>query len=137
MSQVKKELLRFLVAGVSAVGVDLVAYYLLQNFLSADISKGISFILGTIVAFLINKYWTFEQKEKSVSEIVKFIILYGCTFSVNVFVNKFVLESAEIKTLLGEVIEIKLVAFVIATGASTILNFIGQKWWVFKSNKEA
>ena len=28
--------------------------------------------------------------------------------------------------------DLVLLSFVIATGVSTILNFIGQKWWVFK-----
>jgi len=64
MSQIKKELKRFLVAGISAVGTDLVTYYILLNYFNTDFSKGISFLLGTIVAFIINKYWTFEKKEK-------------------------------------------------------------------------
>jgi putative flippase GtrA len=37
-------------------------------------------------------------------------------------VNRLILDFAELFFL----------AFLIATGASTILNFAGQKWWVFK-----
>jgi putative flippase GtrA len=122
MSQIKKELKRFLVAGISAVGTDLSTYYLLLNFLDTNISKAISFLLGTIVAFIINKYWTFEKCEKSYKEIVKFGILYSFTLSANVMTNKIILD----------MFSITLVAFLIATGVSTVLNFIGQKWWVFK-----
>lgn len=122
MSQIKKELKRFLVAGLSAVGTDLASYYLLLNFLSHDVAKGISFLLGTIVAYIINKYWTFEKHEKSYTEILKFGVLYSVTLGVNVMTNKIVLEMTEIVFL----------GFLIATGVSMVLNFIGQKWWVFR-----
>jgi len=122
MSKIKKELLRFLIAGFSAVGTDLVVYYLLSAHFEEALAKGVSFFAGTIVAYIINKYWTFEQKEKSYSEIVKFGILYLTSLAVNVFVNQLILEQ----------FEHKLFAFIIATGTSTCINFVGQKWWVFK-----
>ena len=122
MSQVKKELKRFLVAGISAVGTDLVTYYILLNFLPHDIAKAISFLLGTVVAFIINKYWTFEKHEKSYKEMFQFVILYSATLVANVITNKIVLD----------LFSITILAFLIATGVSTVLNFIGQKWWVFR-----
>jgi len=122
MSQIKKELKRFLVAGISAVGTDLATYYILLNFFNTDIAKTISFLLGTIVAFIINKYWTFEKHEKSYKEIVKFGLLYSATLGANVMTNKIVLD----------IFSITILSFLIATGVSTVLNFIGQKWWVFR-----
>lgn len=122
MNQIKKEIKRFLVAGFSAVGTDLATYYILLNFFNTDIAKAVSFFLGTIVAFIINKYWTFEKHEKSYTEIVKFGLLYSLTLGVNVMTNKIVLDMFSITIL----------AFLIATGVSTVLNFIGQKWWVFR-----
>ena len=122
MSKLKKELKRFLIAGFSAVGTDLVTYYILLNFLSHDVAKAISFLLGTIVAFVINKYWTFEKHDKSYNEIVQFTILYGLTLGANVITNKFILVQ----------MDSVLFAFLVATGVSTVLNFLGQKFWVFK-----
>lgn len=122
MSKIKKELKRFLVAGLSAVGTDLVMYYVLLNFLTTITSKAISFLLGTIIAFIINKYWTFEKYEKSIKEIFMFGILYSFTLGINVLTNKIVIESTNI-ILLG---------FFVATSFSTVLNFLGQKFWIFK-----
>ena len=122
MSKIKKELKRFLVAGLSAVGTDLVMYYILLNFMPHDISKAVSFLLGTVVAFVINKYWTFEKHEKSYKEMLKFGILYSLTLGTNVMTNKMILEYTSLVFL----------AFLVATGVSTVLNFIGQKCWVFK-----
>ncbi len=122
MSKIKKELKRFLVAGLSAVGTDLVMYYILLNFMPHDISKAVSFLLGTVVAFVINKYWTFEKHEKSYKEMLKFGILYSLTLGANVMKNKMILEYTRLV----------FIAFLVATGVSNVLNFIGQKWWVFK-----
>lgn len=122
MSQLKREMSRFLVAGFFAVGTDMGSYYLLLEVLLHDYSKGVSFLLGTIVAYYINKYWTFEKKTKSYYEIGKFATLYLSTLGVNVLVNKIVLNLCQ-GTLL---------AFLMATTLSTGLNFIGQKCWVFK-----
>ena len=124
MNKLKKELRRFLIAGLSAVGTDFITYYIMLNFLhlDIDIAKTLSFILGTVVAFVVNKYWTFERYEKSYKQIFQFTILYITTLFVNVMLNRLVLDFAELFFL----------AFLIATGASTILNFAGQKWWVFK-----
>ena len=122
MSKTKKQLKRFLVAGFSAVGTDLITYYILLNFLHHDIAKTISFLLGTVVAFVINKYWTFEKHEKSYKEMWQFGVLYATTLGANVITNRFIVDTTEIVFL----------AFLIATGVSTVLNFIGQKWWVFR-----
>ena len=124
MNKLKKELRRFLIAGLSAVGPEFITYYIMLNFLhlDIDIAKTLSFILGTVVAFVVNKYWTFERYEKSYKQIFQFTILYSTTLFVNVMVNRLALDFAELFFL----------AFLIATGASTILNFVGQKWWVFK-----
>ena len=121
MNQIKRELNKFLYAGLAAVGTDLLVYYLLLNLLSTEVSKGISFIMGSVVAFIINKYWTFNKPEKSYKEMIQFGILYSTTLALNVMTNKIVLDYTDIV----------LVSFMVATGISTILNFVGQKWWVF------
>ena len=121
MNQIKRELNKFLFAGLAAVGTDLLAYYLLLNLLSYEVSKGISFIMGSVVAYIINKYWTFNKSEKSYVEMIRFGVLYSTTLGLNIMTNKLVLDNTNMI----------LVSFLVATGISTILNFIGQKWWVF------
>ena len=123
MSHIKKEIKRFFVAGVTAVATDLITYYILLNFLPHDLAKGVSFFLGTVVAYIMNKYWTFEKKVRSYWEMIKFGMLYCTTLVANVLINKAVLDISSNMVFL---------AFIIATGFSTILNFVGQKWWVFR-----
>jgi putative flippase GtrA len=118
----KREFLRFIVSGGLAVSTDLISYYLLIDHISIDSSKAISFILGSIVAFTLNKLWTFQSKAQISVAALQFSILYTITFMANVSVNHITLFYIETITP---------VAFLLATGTSTILNFLGMKFWVF------
>lgn len=116
-----REILRFIVGGGSAVFVDFSVYiFLNSNHLSVWISKLVSYILGAIVGFIINKYWTFDSLKFKVSEIYRYIILYVFSAVINTVVNKSVLYFS------GAIL-----AFLIATGVSTIINYLGQKFYVF------
>lgn len=123
MQKIKKEIFRFIVVGSGAVLTDTLVYFLLINFLPFSISKTISFLSGTLVAYIFNKYWTFEVKKKSYSEMMRFLALYLSTLVANVAMNKGVLLITN---------ELAILAFLVATGTSTILNFLGQKFWVFR-----
>lgn len=117
-----QEVLKFLVGGGSAVLVDYVLYRLLIYLgMPVSISKGISYIAGAVVGFVINKLWTFESKQFSSIEIAKYILLYACSACANAGVNKFVLW----------LFNWHLFAFLCATGVSTVMNFLGQKFFVF------
>ena len=119
----KKELGRFLIGGSSAVITDYLVYTLLLKFLvMVSAAKLIAFVSGSIVGFIINKFWTFESKGLLRYEIIKYAILYAITAYWNVFVNNLALNYF-LPTWL---------AFLFATGASTIANFLGQKFFVFR-----
>lgn len=118
----KKELLKFCVGGGSAVIVDFFVYLLLKQNIYISVAKIISFVSGAAVGFVINKLWTFESKAFKLSEILKYVLLYACSAIANALVNKGVLVMTDITFF----------AFLCATGISTIMNFLGQKFFVFK-----
>ena len=118
----QKELIRFIVTGLLAVTTDLFSYWAMLDIVSSDIAKGSSFILGSIVAYFMNKMWTFDNKSTVNTTIFNFILLYSLTFTANVFVNHIYLAYTSDFIIIG---------FILATATSTILNFIGMKFWVF------
>lgn len=122
-NQIKiEELFRFLVGGGSAVITDYIVYKLLLAFIAdMSVSKAVSYICGAVVGFIINKLWTFESKIFSGSEIVKYILLYAISAGINTGINKIIM------LFMG----MQLLAFLCATGASTVINFVGQKFFVF------
>ena len=123
-SKLRQQFLRFLVSGFSAVGTDTIVYFIILNFLGHSPAKAISFVAGSIVAFTMNKFYTFKKHNLSLTETTKFIILYVITLLVNVVTNAGFLK------FLGE--NLLWIAFLIAASISTGLNFFGQKFWVFE-----
>ena len=119
-----KEVLKFCVGGGSAVIVDLVVYLLLKHWISVSASKALSFVAGAAVGFVINKLWTFESRSFKPLEILKYVILYTCSAIANTVVNKGVLA----------LVDITLLAFLCATAVSTVMNFLGQKFFVFRKD---
>lgn len=117
-----KEILKFLVGGGSAVFVDFILYMLLKAYIGISVAKTISYISGAAVGFAINKFWTFESKTFRICEIYRYIVLYICSACVNILINKMVLAY----------IPAAFFAFLCATGTSTVLNFLGQKFFVFR-----
>ena len=116
------EILKFLVGGGSAVITDAIVYILLKRYIDISAAKAISYISGAIVGFIINKFWTFDSKSFRFSEIYKYIVLYAFSAVANTLVNKVIL-------LLFSNVPF---AFLCATGVSTVINFLGQKFVVFK-----
>lgn len=125
---IKRELAIFLIVGSLTVLIDFITYRGLVQLDLAAVSwaKGASFIVGTIFAYLANRMWTFGHKSHMSGSAWRFAILYTATLGANVFLNALVLN------ILGnEASTIKL-AFLLATGFSAVLNFMGMKWYVFR-----
>jgi len=120
----KHELVRYFCVGGGAVFIDFITYMAMIGPLNLNqsLSKGISYVLGALFAFAINKLWTFDSNRKTHEAFLRFAVLYATTFTLNVCINAFTLW-------LGF---IAVIGFVLATATSILLNYIGQKFWVFK-----
>ena len=123
---VRRQIGRFLVVGSLTVLVDLVSYRLcLETGLPVPLAKTIGFLSGTIFAYFVNRFWTFQSQSSHVA-LFKFLLLYLSTLLTNVGVNQIVFEAVP----LGE--RGQLFAFLVATSVSATLNFLGMKYIVFR-----
>lgn len=124
------EILRFLLVGGLTVMIDLIIYLILIQWLNHSISKSLSFISGTIFAYQANRIWTFSAGTNNLLQVLKFSIVYGFNLGVNVSINSWILS------LLGKNNKIDVIfAFIVATGVSATLNFLGMKFLVFNIKK--
>jgi len=126
-----RELAIFLIVGSLTVLLDFLSYRGLIGIglLGTSSAKAAGFLIGTLFAYFANRAWTFRQKVLAPGSALRFTLLYAATLTVNVFVN-----SAALTLLVGVGVGIALqAAFLLATGVSTCLNFLGMKFFVFKS----
>ncbi|PQD98229.1 membrane protein [Mycolicibacterium parafortuitum] len=117
---------RFLVTGGLSAIVDFGLYVLmLAAGLHVNIAKTLSFIAGTTTAYLINRRWTF-QAPPSKARFIAVCVLYALTYAVQVGINYFFYMEFDEKPWRVPV------AFVIAQGTATVINFIVQRAVIFR-----
>ena len=104
-----------------------VAYNALH--LSYWISSASNYVIGSIVSYFLNKYFTFQNKEKSVKQVVIFIfnitICYLLAYGFAKPIISWVLsnQSKPVQDNLS---------MLAGMGAFVVLNYLGQRIFVFK-----
>ena len=119
---------RFVLIGGFCALVDFGVYQLLLHLgLWVHLAKAISFIAGTTTAYFLNRRFTFTGASTGTgTQVGGFAVLYTTTFFVNVGVNALVL------TLLPEFTLEYAVAWAVAQGLATAINFVMLRTVVFK-----
>jgi putative flippase GtrA len=128
-SNLIKQVLRFGLIGGGSTTIDLLAYMSLSTGMSWYLAKGISYVLGMVFGYIGNKFWTFESAKRGVNEPLLYCVVYATTLVVNIVTNS---ASYETCVWLGMGAGFaKLFAFLVATGLTTVLNFLGLKYITF------
>ena len=126
----RNEVIKFAVVGCSNVLVDLLIYRFLLIWLDVSLAKGLSFCCGTFYAYQLNRKWTFSAGNPSFQQIGKFLGVYGVVLGINVATNTLVLS------ILPTSLRLRIVlAYLVATALSALLNFLGMKFLVFRKIK--
>jgi putative flippase GtrA len=126
-----KQMGRYICGGICATLTDLITYSLLLHHCWPSIAKGISFVAASCVAYVIQKFWTFKQQKHSWAEMARFGSVYGVSLLANVTINKLVISISH--SVITELANYQYqLGWLCATGTSVVLNYVGQKFWVFR-----
>lgn len=125
-----QQLSRFIATGVLSAVVD---FGLLMAFMAMglghSVAKSLSWVAGTITAYALNRQWTFKA-EPSRKRFLAVAGLYLTTFALQV--GLFTLLYPPLSAAWG-VTAAQVVAFVIAQGVATAVNFVVQRAVIFRS----
>lgn len=121
------QLVRFVAVGTLSALVDFSVYHaLLALGTWVHLAKAISFILGTTTAYLLNRRFTFTASAGGSGRFAGFVALYGTTFAINIGMN------AAMLAVLPQLPFRTSVAWVIAQGTATAINFVMLRTVVFR-----
>lgn len=124
---------KFILVGILNTVVGTIIMFVLYNVvhLSYWVSTASNYIVGSLLSYFFNKYFTFKDTNSSFENITKFIlnitlcyfIAYGLTkpFIIYIFSNssKYVQEN---------------ISMFVGIFVFTITNYMGQKFFVFKKS---
>ena len=131
---IKPQIAKFFIVGLLTVAIDFsiyrtLIYFRILDVNSINLAKGLGFIGGTIFAYFANRFWTFNQPSIRAGSAIRFIMVYLLGLGINIAANQIVLDLSEQRLAANELILV--IAFILATGISATLNFIGMKFFVF------
>lgn len=121
------EIYRYIIVGLFSVLIDFLFYYVFIYFEIFDPngSKRLSFIMGAVFAFYANRSFVFRVNERKISQYILFSILYLTSFILNSIIHDYVFLISGLT----------IISFLSATFISTVTNFIGQKFIIFRKIK--
>ena len=128
----RAQLVRFVLIGGVAALVDLGVYQLLLLAGTwAPVAKGVSFVLGTTTAYLLNRRFTFASSAGGRSRFLGVVLLYVSTFAVNVAVASLVLWLLAAPTV-GTPPLPALISWFVAQACATTINFVVMRTVIFR-----
>lgn len=130
--KVNKVFVKFLIVGIINTIFGTVIMFLAYNVLHFNywISSVANYFFGSILSFFLNKHYTFQSREKSRGEIMRFVInicfCYFIAYGVALPFVKYTLYGLE-KTIQENC------AMVIGMILFLFVNYIGQNVFVFRN----
>lgn len=128
-----KTVLRFLLVGLVNTAVGCGTMFLLYNLAGCSywLSSAVNYVVGGIVSFFLNKYFTFESRVWSWRQVWRFALNVAVCYLIG-----YGLAKPAVRLLLDDC-SVKVqenVAMLTGMCLYTGLNYIGQRFFAFKSS---
>jgi putative flippase GtrA len=132
-SSVLSELKKFLAVGMIAVSLDWGIYVALTNFVGVGVvlSKSLSYMIGSMFAFIANSSLVF-QSDLALLNFLKHLFPYTFSLLANTLVFAFLKSNFSFDSPI-----ILVAALLTATFVSTVINFMGMRFWVFNNKRSS
>ncbi|HHY44335.1 MAG TPA: GtrA family protein [Firmicutes bacterium] len=122
---------RFGITGALNTAVDFGLFYVLAHVLGVNVylSQFLSYSAATVNSYIINKRWTFRQKDPyTEAEFARFVAVNVASLSASLLC---------LRVLHGSLRLQKMVAKLLTACVTVPINYLGSRFWVFERGKEA
>ena len=130
---IDKTVLRFLLTGVINTLVGAGVMFLLYNLAGCSywLSSAANYVVGGTVSFFLNKYFTFQNTERSWAQAARFVLTVGLCWLIAYGVAKPL--TLRLLSARSESVQTN-IAMLVGMGLYTVLNYFGQRFFAFKSS---
>lgn len=121
------KLIKFCIVGAANTIITLFFFYLFNKILLINymLSTVVSYSIGMLNSYILNKQWTFYDKDKRILiQLTKFIAVNGMSLLINLIIMHLLVSKLYIDPFLSQIL---------ATAFSTVSNYLGSKLIVFRS----
>lgn len=109
--------------GAVNTGVDFAVFAVLSNMgVLLLMAQCVSYTCGVLNSFLLNRSWTFRGSSQSSGQLVRFSALNVSTLSITYGLLVYFHQSLVWPLLICKLF---------ATGASVVINYLGNRLWIF------
>lgn len=130
-----RSFIRFLLVGVVNTAVGLSMTLILLNVVNFSYwyATIIGNVIGMFVSYRLNRSFTFGSNVAHAKSIIRFIVVVVCSFFISYTCGKFIAQYANTIWIMFPSPYIDESAVLFGNGLYTILNYLGQKHFVFNN----
>jgi putative flippase GtrA len=128
--KLKDRFLKFLFVGGLFTILNYAIFYILFRFFGVHyiIASAIGYITGLVLGYFVNKLWTYQvSKDSEESYAFMYLLVYMVSLAAGSFFLKVLVDYLHINELISNIFSI---------GLSTIMNFLGTNFLVFKDSSK-
>lgn len=119
---------RFIGVGIISAVINYSLFYALLFLGSVNylVSSSVGYLAGLLLGFFLNSNWTFGRYNLNQDILASYLFVYVSSLSLGLILLRILVHNFYV---LPEIANIAILVF------TTLSNFIGLKFWVFKRNK--
>ena len=136
-----KHFIKYNAIGVLNTAITAFTVWILYEILNwnLELSNFLGYVAGGLNSYIMNRIWNFKSSNKKRSEIARFIVVFVCSYLVNLLVlesSVYILENAAwcagITEFISKFMKPTTFASFIANVVYVLVSFTLYKKWVFK-----
>ena len=134
MKVIDKTVPKFLLTGVINTLVGALVMFLLYNLAGCSywLSSAANYVVGGTVSFFLNKYFTFQNRERSWTQVLRFVLTVAVCWLIAYGLAKPLM--LRLLSGMGEKLQTN-AAMVVGMGLYTVLNYFGQRFFAFRTSR--